>query len=96
MSRENRKPGFFFRAVMIFIVAVLIIINIVLTYSANNLKKDIDSLSAELSRERLECEKLRQRLGLDMTDPENIEKEAKEQGYAHSDDMKFKADIPNA
>lgn len=95
MSKETRKPNFLFRMVMIFIVGVLVIINIVLIYSANNLMKDIETLSDELTAERLEAEKLRARLEKDMTDEEALLDEAKELGYNDPDDIRFEADIPN-
>ena len=95
MSKEYKKPNFLFRAVMIFIVAALIIINIVLTYSANTLIKDMENLTEELKRERLECESLRQRLEKEMTDAA-IEEEAKELGYKNPDDIIFEADVPNS
>ena len=95
MSKETRKPNFLFRIVMIFIVGVLVIINIVLIYSANNLMKDIETLSDELTAERLEAEKLRARLEKDMTDEEALLGEAKELGYNNPDDIRFEADIPN-
>lgn len=95
MNREYKKHSFMFRAVMIFIVAALIIINIVLTYSANTLMKDMENLTEELKRERLECESLRQRLEQEMTD-QAIEEEAKELGYKNPDDIIFEADVPNS
>ncbi len=96
MSKETKKPNFLFRAVMIFVVGVLVIINIVLIYSANNLMKDIETLNDELVAERLEVEKLRQRLEKDMTDEEALIEEAKELGYNNPDDIIIKTDIPNS
>ena len=95
MSKETRKPNFLFRMVMIFIVGVLVIINIVLIYSANTLMKDIETLIDELMAERLEVEKLRNRLDRDMSDEEALLDEAKELGYNNPDDIRFEADIPN-
>ena len=95
MSKETRKPNFLFRMVMIFIVGVLVIINIVLIYSANTLMKDIETLNDELMAERLEVEKLRNRLDRDMADEEALLDEAKELGYNNPDDIRFEADIPN-
>ena len=95
MSKETRKPNFLFRMVMIFIVGVLVIINIVLIYSANTLMKDIETLNNELMAERLEVEKLRNRLDRDMSDEEALLDEAKELGYNNPDDIRFEADIPN-
>lgn len=95
MSKETRKPNFLFRMVMIFIVGVLVIINIVLIYSANTLMKDIETLNDELMAERLEVEKLRNRLDRDMSDEEALLDEAKELGYNNPDDIRFEADIPN-
>ena len=93
MSMNTPKPNFLFRAVMIFFVAVLITINVVLIYSTNNLMKDIDLLNEELAAERLECEKLRKRLEMEMTE-ENIEEEVKELGYRDPTSIEFNADIP--
>lgn len=95
MSKETRKPNFLFRMVMIFIVGVLVIINIVLIYSANTLMKDIETLNDELMAERLEVEKLRNRLDRDMSDEDALLDEAKELGYNNPDDIRFEADIPN-
>ena len=95
MSKETRKPNFLFRMVMIIIVGVLVIINIVLIYSANTLMKDIETLNDELMAERLEVEKLRNRLDRDMSDEEALLDEAKELGYNNPDDIRFEADIPN-
>lgn len=95
MSKETRNPNFLFRMVMIFIVGVLVIINIVLIYSANNLMKDIETLNDELMAERLEVEKLRNRLDRDMSDEDALLDEAKELGYNNPDDIRFEADIPN-
>ena len=95
MSKEYKKPNFLFRAVMIFIVAALIIINLVLTYSTNNMKKEMEGLSEELTRERLESEALRKRLATEM-DEEAIREEAKILGYVNPDDIVFEADVPNS
>ena len=87
---------FFMKAVIAFVVAVLLIINIFLIYSTNNLEKEIDDLQEELDTERLETEKLRQRMEKDMTDEQALIEEAKEQGYSDADDIRFEVDLPNA
>lgn len=95
MNKDNKKPNLLFRAVMIFIVAALIIINIVLTYSTNNLAKEMEVLNEELRKERLESESLRQRLEKEMDD-EAMAEEAKKLGYRNPDDIIFQADVPNS
>ncbi len=95
MSKESKKPNFLFRAMMIFIIAVLVIVIIVLTSKTNDYEKDKELLSEELTALRLENEKLSQRLEKEMTEEAMIE-EAKELGYSNPNDIKFEADIPNA
>ena len=73
---SNKKPNFLFRAVMIFVVAAMIVINIMLTYSTNGLKEEIETLKEELKSEQLEREALQKRLDREMTD-ETITQEAK-------------------
>ncbi len=95
MNKNSKKPNFLFRAVIIFVVAALVIINIMLTYSTNSLTEELNVLKEELKKETLEREALEQRLNAEMTD-ENIRKEATEMGYGNGDDIKFIADIPNS
>ena len=95
MSRETKKPAFLFRAMMVFIIAVQIIVIIVLTSMTNEYKDEKKLLEQELDELTLETEKLRQRLEKEMTE-ENMKKEAEELGYSDPDDMLFQADIPNS
>lgn len=100
INRENqneyRKPDFLFRAVMIFIVAALVIVNIVLTYSTNNLKKEVESLRKELDNERLKYESLEQRADNPLSTDEEIRKEAMAEGFQNKDSIVFEANLPNS
>ena len=93
--KEYKKPNFLFRAIMIFVVAAMIVINIMLTYSANGLKEEIDTQKEELKEERRECEAWQKRLDRERTD-ETIIEEAKNLGYKMPDDILYEADIPNS
>ena len=95
-QNEYRKPDFLFRAVMIFIVAALVIVNIVLTYSTNNLKKEVESLRKELDNERLKYESLEQRADNPLSTDEEIRKEAMAEGFRNKDSIVFEANLPNS
>lgn len=95
-QNEYRKPDFLFRAVMIFIVAALVIVNIVLTYSTNNLKKEVESLRKELDNERLKYESLEQRADNPLSTDEEIRKEAMAEGFQNKDSIVFEANLPNS
>ena len=56
---ERKKPRFWLRALVIFIVAVLVIVTVKLVYDNNELLKKQVQLEADLKEQQLKLEELR-------------------------------------
>lgn len=93
---ERKKPHFWLRALVIFIVAVIVIVTVKLVYDNNELLKKVSQLEAELKEEQLKLEELQNKNDTPF-DEDYAEDVARDKlGLKKQDEVIYYNDLPNS
>ncbi len=95
MGNTVKKPNFWIRAIVIFIIAAFVITVVVLTYATNNLKKEMNEAAEKLYEEKLKLSELEEKYNSEIDD-EYIEQVAREHGYNKQDEVIFYNNLPES
>ncbi len=95
MSSTRRKPNFWLRALIIFIIVAFIIITVALTSGTNELLKDKKLKEEKLYEEELKLDELESKYNSEIDD-EYIEEVARENGYNKQDEVIFYNNLPES
>ena len=93
---ERKKPRFWLRALVIFIVAVLVIVTVKLVYDNNELLKKQVQLEADLKEQQLKLEELQKKndTPFDETYAEGVARD--KLGLKKQDEVIYYNDLPNS
>ncbi len=95
MSNAGRKPNFWLRALIIFLIVAFIIATIALTYATNNLLQKKQEIEEKLSEEELKLDELENKYNSEQND-EYIEDVARDHGYNKQDEVIFYNNLPES
>lgn len=90
---RTKRPNFWIRTVVIFIIVALTIAIVVLTYSTNKLLKEKEEMENKLYEEELKLDELENKFNSELDD-KYIEELAREHGYNKQNEVIFYNNLP--
>ncbi len=90
-----KKPNFWLRAMVIFLIAAFIVTIVVLTYATNSLRKEMEEEAEKLYEEQIKLSELEEKFNSEIDD-EYIEDVAREHGYNKQDEVIFYNNLPES
>lgn len=92
---RTKRPNFWIRTVVIFVIVALTIAIVVLTYSTNKLLKEKQEMENKLYEEQLKLDELENKFNSEVDD-KYIEELAREHGYNKQNEVIFYNNLPES
>ncbi len=92
---RTKRPNFWIRTVVIFVIVALTIAIVVLTYSTNKLLKEKQEMENKLYEEQLKLDELESKFNSEVND-KYIEELAREHGYNKQNEVIFYNNLPES